>query len=173
MNREEKNAAIAALTEKFKSLNCMYIADTSSISAVDTNNFRRELFKNGIEMLVAKNTLILKAMRNSGKDFGDLESALKGNSALLFSDNFKAPAQAILKFRKKGTKPSLKGAYVDSAIFIGDEQLTALSTLKSKEDLIGEIVGLLQSPARNVISALQSGGSTIAGLVKTLSERNN
>jgi large subunit ribosomal protein L10 len=172
MNREEKNAAIAELTEKFKNANCLYIADTSSIGAIDTNNFRRELFKNDIEMLVAKNTLILKAMRNSGKEFGELEGTLKGTSALLFSANFKAPAQAILKFRKKGTKPALKGAYVDSAVFIGDDQLIALSNLKSKEDLIGEIMGLLQSPAKNVISALQSGGGKIAGIVKTLSERN-
>jgi len=172
MNREDKNAAIAELTEKFKSINCLYIADTSSIGAIDTNNFRRELFKNGIEMLVAKNTLILQAMRNSGKDFSELESALKGTSALLFSDNMKAPAQAILKFRKKGTKPALKGAYIDSAVYLGDDQLTALSNLKSKEDLVGEILGLLQSPARNVISALQSGGGKLAGIVKTLSEKN-
>jgi len=171
MNREDKNAVIAELTEKFKSSNCLYIADTSSIGAIDTNNFRRELFKNGIEMRVAKNTLILKAMRDSGRDFGELEGALKGTSALLFSENMKAPAQAILRFRKKGTKPSLKGAYVDSAVFIGDNQLSALSNLKSKEDLLGEIVGLLQSPARNVIAALQSGGGKLAGIVKTLSEK--
>jgi len=173
MNREEKNAEIAVLTERFKASNCMYLADTSSIGAIDTNSFRRELFKNGVEMLVAKNTLILKAMRNSGKEFGELEGALKGTTAILFSENMKAPAQVILKFRKKGTKPALKGAYIDSAVFIGDNQLLALSTLKSKEDLVGEIVGLLQSPARNVISALQSGGGKIAGILKTLSERSN
>jgi large subunit ribosomal protein L10 len=172
MNREDKKTVIAELTEKLKSVNSLYIADTSSIGAIDTNNFRRELFKNGIEMRVAKNTLILKAMRNSGKDFGELEGALKGTSALLFSENMKAPAQAILKFRKKGTKPALKGAYIDSAVYLGDNQLEALSNLKSKEDLLGEIVGLLQSPARNVISALQSGGSKLAGIVKTLSEKN-
>jgi len=173
MNRDQKNATIAALTDKLKAANCLYIADTSNIGAIDTNNFRRELFKNGIEMLVAKNTLILKAMRDSGKDFSELEVALKGTSALLFSENIKAPAQAILKFRKKGTKPALRGAYVDSAVFIGDNQLEALSNLKSKQDLIGDIVGFLQSPARNVVSALQSGGGKIAGIVKTLSERNN
>lgn len=173
MNREQKNATIASLTEKLAAANCLYIADPSGIGAIDTNNFRRELFKNGIEMLVAKNTLILKAMRNSGKDFSELEGTLKGSTALLFSENAKAPAQAILKFRKKDTKPALKGAYVDTAVFIGDNQLEALSNLKSKEDLLGEIVGLLQSPARNVVSALQSGGGKIAGIVKTLSERNN
>ena len=108
---------------------------------------------------------------DSGKEFGELEGALKGTSALLFSANFKSPAQAILKFRKKGTKPALKGAYVDSAVFIGDDQLIALSNLKSKEDLIGEIMGLLQSPAKNVVSALQSGGQTLVGVLKTLSEK--
>jgi large subunit ribosomal protein L10 len=172
MKRENKNAVIAELTEKFKEANNLYIADTSSIGAVDTNIFRRELYKNGITMLVAKNTLILKAMRNSGKDFGELENTLKGTSALLFSENMKAPAQAILKFRKKGDKPALKGAYIDSAIFIGDNQLEALTQLKSKEELIGDVIGLLQSPIQSVVSALQSGGGTIAGIVKTLSEKN-
>lgn len=172
MKRENKNAVIAELTEKFKEANNLYIADTSSISAVNTNIFRRELYKNGITMLVAKNSLILKAMRNSGKDFGELEGTLKGTSALLFSENMKAPAQAILKFRKKGDKPALKGAYIDSAIFIGDNQLEALTQLKSKEELIGDVIGLLQSPIQSVVSALQSGGGTIAGIVKTLSEKN-
>jgi len=172
MNREEKNTEIADLTKQLNATNVLYIADTSSISAVDTNLFRRDLFKNGITMRIAKNTLIAKAMRDSGKDFGELENVLKGTSALMFSENMKSPAQAILKFRKKGTKPALKGAYVDSAIFIGDDQLLALSTLKSKEDLVGEVIGMLLSPAQNVISALQSGGTTIAGIVKTLSEKN-
>ncbi len=172
MNKEEKNSVIAELTEKFNSTNVLYIADTSSIGAIDTNNFRRELFKAGIEMRVVKNTLASKAMRNSGKDFGELENVLKGTSALMFSENMKAPAQAILKFRKKGDRPILKGAYIDSAVFIGDDQLVSLSNLKSKEDLVGEVIGMLLSPAQNVISALQSGGGTIAGIVKTLSEKN-
>ena len=102
-----------------------------------------------------------------------LENALVGNTAILFSENPKAPAQAILKFRKKGTKPALKGAYVDSAIFIGDNQLQVLSNLKTKNELIGEIVGLLQSPAKNVISSLKSSGGKLAGIVKTLQERTN
>ncbi len=173
MNKQEKNQAIAELTEQFKANNCMYLADTSSIGAIDTNSFRRELFNNGIKMQVAKNSLILKAMRNSGKDFGELENALKGTTAILFSENSKAPAQAIIKFRKNGNKPALKGAYIDSAIFIGDNQLDALSKLKSKEELIGEVIGLLQSPVTNVLSALNNGGGTIAGLLKSLEERNN
>jgi large subunit ribosomal protein L10 len=173
MKREDKNAAIAQLTEKLQSNSVLYFADTSSISANDTNSLRRELHKGGIKMQVAKNTLIFKAMRNSGKDFGDLENVLKGTTAILVSQNAKAPAKAILKFRKKGTKPELKGAYIDSAIYIGDNQLDVLSTLKSKEEMIGEIVGLLQSPAKNVVSALKSGGGKIAGIVKTLQERAN
>lgn len=173
MNREEKNAAIAQLTEKLATNNCLYFADTSSISANDTNSLRRELFKSGIQMQVAKNTFISKAMQNSGKDFGDLEGILKGTTAILISENAKAPATAILKFRKKGTKPVLKGAYIDSAIYIGDNQLDVLSKLKSKEEMIGEIVGLLQSPAKNVVSALKSGGGKLAGIVKTLQERTN
>ena len=173
MNKQEKNAEIVALTEQFKANNCMYLADASSISGIETNNFRRELFKSGIKMLIAKNSLILKAMRNSGKEFGELENALVGNTAILFSENPKAPAQAILKFRKKGTKPALKGAYVDSAIFIGDNQLQVLSNLKTKNELIGEIVGLLQSPAKNVISSLKSSGGKLAVILKTLQERTN
>jgi large subunit ribosomal protein L10 len=110
-------------------------------------------------------------MERSSNDYGDLPSVLKGNSAVFISDTGNAPAKLIKDFRKKAEKPSLKGAYIDSAIFLGDNQLDALVALKSKEEVIGEIIGLLQSPAKNVISALKSGGSTIAGLVKTLSER--
>ena len=127
------------------------------------------LFRDGVEI---PDEIVEYVAKNIKSNVRELEGALKGTSALLFSANFKSPAQAILKFRKKGTKPALKGAFVDSAIFIGDDQLIALSNLKSKEDLIGEIMGLLQSPAQNVISALQSGGGKIAGIVKTLSERN-
>lgn len=171
MRKEEKQAIIADLAEKLKASPSLYIADTSSIRANDTNSFRRELYKQGVTMEVAKNTFIKLAMIQSGKDFGEMHTILKGTSALLFSENVKAPAQAIIKFRGKGTKPQLKGAYVDSSVYIGDDQLLALSTLKSKEDLIGDVISLLQSPARNVISALQSGGSKIAGIVKTLSEK--
>jgi len=129
------------------------------------------LFKNGITLEVAKNTLIKKAFEKSGRDFGSLTDTLKGNSAIMFCEDMKAPAKAIKEFRKKGTIPTLKGACIDTDVFIGDNQLEALIALKSKNELIGEIIGLLQSPAQNVISALQSGGSTIAGVVKTLSER--
>jgi large subunit ribosomal protein L10 len=122
-------------------------------------------------MQVAKNTLIQKALEAVGGDYSELFDALKGSSTIMFSESAKAPAKLIKELRKTGDKPVLKAAYIDSAIFIGDNQLDALVNLKSKEELIGEIIGLLQSPAKNVISALQSGGNTIAGLVKTLQER--
>jgi large subunit ribosomal protein L10 len=123
-------------------------------------------------MKMAKNTLIKRAMQDSGKDFGDFMDLLKGTSCILMSENQKAPAKAIKKFRDKGEIPLLKGAWIDSSVFIGDNQLDALTNLKSKEDLIGEVIGLLQSPAKNVISALQSNaGQKLAGLVKALAEK--
>lgn len=171
MNREQKAEIVAALTQKLNECNFIYLTDVSTLDAHKTNQLRREFFKGGIEMEVAKNTLIEKAIENSDKNFGNLVDVLKGNTALLFSGDSKSPAKIIKDFRKKDAKPALKGAYIDSDIFIGDEQLDSLIALKSKNELIGEVIGLLQSPAQNVISALKSGGGKIAGIVKTLSER--
>lgn len=171
MNREQKAEIVATLTQKLNECNFIYLTDVSTLDAQKTNQLRREFFKGGIEMEVAKNTLIEKAIENSDKNFGNLVDVLKGNTALLFSNDSKSPAKIIKDFRKKDAKPELKGAYIDSDIFIGDNQLDSLIALKSKNELIGEVIGLLQSPAQNVISALKSGGNTIAGLVKTLSER--
>lgn len=171
MNREEKSALIDSLAEKFGQYKNIYITDIASLNAEQTSKLRRELFKNGIVMQVAKNTMIEKAFEKSGRDFGGLVDTLKGNSALMFCEDMKAPAKVIKDFRKKGEIPRLKGAAIDADIFIGDSSLEALVNLKTKNELIGEIIGMLQSPAHNVISALQSGGNTIAGVVKTLSER--
>jgi len=171
MRKEEKGLVIDALAEKFTQYKNIYITDISSLNAKKTSDLRRMLFKNNINLEVAKNTLIQKAFEKSGRDFGGLVDTLKGNSAIMFSEDMKAPAKAIKEFRKKDTIPALKGACIDSDVFIGDNQLEALIALKSKNELIGEIIGLLQSPAQNVISALQSGGNTLAGVVKTLSER--
>lgn len=171
MNRDQKAEVVNELTNKFNEYKYIYVTDVSSLDAQKTNQLRREFFKGGIEMEVSKNTLIKKAMERTGKDYGALVDTLKGNTALLFAQDAKSAAKIIKDFRKDKDKPYLKGAYIDTDVFIGDNQLDALIALKSKNELIGEIIGLLQSPASNVISALQSGGGKIAGIVKTLSER--
>lgn len=171
MTKEEKHDLVIALTEQMKEYGNFYITDTSDLTVEKVNSIRRKCFESDITMQVAKNSLIKKAMEAAGGDFSPIYDVLKGSSSILFSKSGTAPAKLIKQLRKKGDKPVLKAAYIDSAVFIGDNQLDTLINLKSKEQLIGEIIGLLQSPARNVISALQSGGSTIAGVVKTLQER--
>ncbi|MFN5921048.1 MAG: 50S ribosomal protein L10, partial [Bacteroidota bacterium] len=141
------------------------------LNAQKTSELRRAFFKDGVVMQIAKNTLIEKAIERTDKNFGALIDTLKGNTALLFAQDSKIPAKIIKEFRKSTDKPYLKGAYIDTDIFVGDDQLEALIKLKSKNELIGEVIGLLQSPAKNVISALQSSGGKLAGIVKTLSER--
>lgn len=171
MNKEEKDLVISDLTQKLAEYKNIYVTDVASLNAQETNKLRSELFKNGVVMQIAKNTLVEKAMAKSGRDFGSLSDTLIGNTALMFCQDMKAPAKVIKAFRKTSDKPYLKGACIDVDVFIGDNQLDALMSLKSKNELIGDIIGLLQSPARNVISALQSGGGKLAGIVKTLSER--
>lgn len=172
MNREEKQEVVLALQEKMQEYGNFYIADTSGLSVEKVNNIRRKCFESGIEMKVAKNTLIKIAIDGLEGDSSEIFAALKGQSALLFSKVGNGPAKLIKSLRKgKEEKPVLKGAYIDTAIFVGDHNLDALVSLKSREELIGEIIGLLQSPAKNVVSALQSGGNKIAGIVKTLQER--
>jgi large subunit ribosomal protein L10 len=174
MTREEKTAIIEELKVKFENAPYFYITDSSTLSVGKVNKLRGVLFEKGIEMRVVKNTLVQKALESFSDDrnFGALYDSLKGPTALMFTEVANAPARVIKEFRgKDGVKPAIKAAYIDSAVFLGDDQLEALATLKSKEELLGEIIGLLQSPARNVISALKSGGSTIMGLLKTLEER--
>ncbi|MEZ4838958.1 50S ribosomal protein L10 [Flavobacterium sp.] len=171
MTREEKSRVIEDLTAQLADSNVVYIADISNLNAETTSNLRRACFKAGIQLNVVKNTLLEKAMEASDNDYGDLPSILKGNTSIMIAENGNAPAKIIKEFRKKSDKPILKGAYIHQAVFIGDNQLDALIALKSKEEVIGEIIGLLQSPAKNVVSALKSGGGKIAGIVKTLSER--
>jgi large subunit ribosomal protein L10 len=171
MRKEEKQEIVQALTEQIKEYGNFYITDTSNLSVAKINTIRRKFFDNGIPIQVAKNTLIRKALEAAGVDAPELNEALKGSSTILFSTVANAPAKLIKELRKGNDKPLLKGAYIDTAVFVGDNQLDALASLKSKEELVGEIIGLLQSPAKNVISALKSGGNTIAGLVKTLQER--
>lgn len=172
MTREEKQNAIEELSQQLAESGIFYIADTSELDAQATSDLRRECFKKDIKVSVVKNTLLQKAMEKvADKDLAELSDVLAGPTAIMFSEVGNAPAKVIQEFRKKHEKPILKGAFIEESIYIGDDQLQALVDIKSKEELIGEIVGLLQSPAKNVLSALQSGGNTIAGLVKTLSER--
>jgi large subunit ribosomal protein L10 len=174
MTREEKSKIIEELSQKFSENTHFYITDASGFTVAQVNNFRRLCFKNGIEYRVYKNTLIQKALeRQAGTDFSPLFGALKGFSGVLFSKEIgNAPAKVIKEFRLKlEGKPVLKAASIDSSIFIGDENLNMLSELKSKNELIGEVISLLQSPAKNVLSALLSGKNTVAGLVKALEER--
>lgn len=171
MTREEKSQVIEDLTAQLAESANIYLADISGLDAASTSNLRRACFKANIKLAVVKNTLLAKAMESSDKDFGDLPSTLKGNTSVMYSETGNAPAKVIKDFRKKSNKPLLKGAFIEEAIFIGDEQLDTLVEIKSKEEVIGDIIGLLQSPAKNVISALQSGGGKLAGILKTLSEK--
>ncbi len=170
MNKEEKQLIIDDLKKKFSEAKNFYVADTSGLTVQDVNALRRLCFESGIEMRVAKNTLIYKALEVTNKQ-NELEGALKGQSALFFSEVSNSPAKVIKKFREKHERPILKAAYIEADVYTGDDQLEALASLKSKNELIGEVIGLLQSPAKNVLSALLSGKQKLAGIVKTLSER--
>jgi large subunit ribosomal protein L10 len=171
MTREEKSQVIEQLTAHLSENSIIYLADISGLDAGTTSNLRRACFKAGVRLSVVKNTLLAKAMESSEKDFGELSEVLKGNTSLMVSETGNAPARVIKEFRRKSDKPLLKGAYIAQSIYVGDDLLDTLVEIKSKEELIGDIIGLLQSPAKTVISALKTGGGTIAGIVKTLSER--
>lgn len=172
MTREEKDQIINTIAEKLAAYPNFYITDTSSLTSDKSSDLRRLCFNKGVMIYVAKNSLIRKAMEKSGNAaYEPLFDTLKGTTALLFSETGNVPGKLIKEFRKKSDKPIVKSAYIDTAVFIGDNQLDALASIKSKNEMIGEVIGLLQSPARNVISALQSSGGKLAGIVKTLSER--
>ncbi|MCL2041560.1 MAG: 50S ribosomal protein L10 [Bacteroidales bacterium] len=173
MNTQQKVQIVETLTTLLQQYDVVYLADIGGFNAEKTSDFRRECFKNGIKVEVVKNTLLIKAMETSGKDFSELMTVAKGETAILLSETANAPARLIKEFRKKRNleKPLLKGAYAQECTYLGNNQLDALVNIKSKNELVGDIIGLLQSPVKNVLSALQSGGNTIAGLVKTLSER--
>jgi len=171
MTRQQKADIVAELKQKFNDTDVLYITDSSALTVEQMNNFRGKCFENDIEFRVAKNTLIKRALEASDNNYDDLYPVLKGTSAIMFSAIANTPAKVLKEFRKDHDKPLLKAAFFDNDIFLGDEQIKVLSELKSKDELVGEIIGLLQSPIKNVIGALQSGGSKIAGIVKTLSER--
>lgn len=172
MTKAEKNQLIEDLAVTLTENDVVYLADTSELNAEATSNLRRSCFTQGIKLNVVKNTLLMKAFeRVEGKDFSGLYDVLAGPTAVMLSDTGNAPAKLIKEFRKKHPKPLLKGAYVEEMCYVGDDQLQTLVDIKSREELIGEVVALLQSPIQNVVGALKSGGHTVAGLVKTLSER--
>lgn len=173
MNKSNKGVAIEELKEKLETANFFYITDSSSLSVEKINNLRRICFNKGVEMKVVKNTLLRKAMESFGEERGyqGLFDALHGPTAIMFTETANVPAKIIKEFRKEDKRPIIKAAYIDTAIFMGDQSIEDLVNLKSKEQLIGEVITILQSPAKNVISALKSGGQTIAGLVKALEER--
>ena len=171
MTREEKSLVIEELTAQLADNANIYLTDISGLNAVDTSNLRRACFKANVKLAVVKNTLLEKAMEASDKEFGELPTTLKGNTSVMYSETGNGPAKVIKAFRKKSDKPLLKGAFIEESVYIGDDQLDALVDIKSREELIGEVIGLLQSPAKNVISALKSSGGTIAGILKTLSEK--
>ena len=171
MTREEKSQVIEELTTQLAENNNIYLADISGLNAGKTSDLRRACFKANVKLAVVKNTLLAKAMEASDKEFGELPNVLKGNTSVMYAEAGNAPAKVIKAFRKKSDRPLLKGAFIEEAIFLGDDQLDLLVDIKSKEELIGEVIGLLQSPAKNVISALQSGGGKLSGILKTLSQR--
>ena len=171
MTREEKSKAITDITDVLSQNETIYLTDISGLNSIETSNLRRLCFKSGVKLEVMKNTLLEKAMTASDKEFGDLLDTLKGNTSVMVADVGNAPAKVIKDFRKKSDKPILKGAIIESDIYLGDDQLELLANIKSKEEIIGEIILLLQSPAKNVISALKSSGNKLSGIIKTLSER--
>ncbi len=175
MNKDQKNEVIEVLKEKFNQYNNFYVTNTEALTVAQVGKLRRICFDKNVEMKVAKNTLIKKALEQiDSKKYEGVYESLNGVTALLFSENAKEPALIISSFRtdSKTEKPVLKAAYIDSDVFVGNDQLEALKTLKSKNDLIGEIIGLLQSPAKNVISGLNA-GNKLANLVKALEQRLN
>ncbi len=173
MRHEEKNTIVDSLAEKIGEYNHFYLTDTAELNAADTSALRRKCFEHEILMVVVKNTLLKRALEKSDTEFEELYDVLKGSTSVMFTNTGNIPAKLIQEFRKKHDKPLLKAAYVEESIYIGDNELDALVAVKSKDELLGDLIALLQSPVTNVLSALQSGGNTIHGVLETLSLREN
>ncbi len=173
MNREDKNQVIADLKVKLEANPHFYLTDISEMTVEDSNKLRGAFHEQGIRIEVVKNTLLKKAMEAAEADYSPLYDVLKGSTSIMFTEVGNVPAKVIEKFRKSSEKPILKGAYVEESVYIGDDQVKVLSSIKSKDELIGDIIGLLQSPAKNVISGLKGSGSKLSGILKTLSEKAN
>lgn len=173
MRREEKNAIIDDLAQKLQEYNHFYLTDISSLNAEKTSQLRRKCFEKDVKLVVVKNTLFRKALEKSEKDFGNIFDILKDSTSIMFCETANVPAKLIKEFRKTSDRPILKAAFVEESLYIGDEQVDVLSALKSKNELIADIIYLLQSPAKKVVSQLQTGRSILAGVVKTLSEKES
>jgi large subunit ribosomal protein L10 len=171
MRKEDKNQLVESLVDKINNNNIIYLADTSELNAEQTSNLRRLCFKSDIKLTVVKNTLLKRAMAQSDKNLDELYEVMVGPTSLMLSDVGNAPAKLIKEFRKKSSRPVLKGAFVEEVAYLGDDQLEALVNIKSRDELLGDLIALLQSPVRNVMSGLQSGGQTLTGILKTLSEK--
>lgn len=172
MRKEDKGIIIESIASTIKAFDNFYLADLSSLNSVKTSDLRRECAKQEIKLMVVKNTLLQKALDSLEGDYSELSTALKGNTAIMFSNTANAPAKVISSFGKKNSGiPAFKAAYVQESFYVGAEQLKSLENIKSKDELLGDVIMLLQSPAKNVISALQSGGNTIHGVLETLSKK--
>lgn len=171
MRKDEKTDIINSLADTLKEYSHFYLTDTAQLNAADTSDLRRKCFENQIKLVVVKNTLLKRALEQTGLECGELFPVLKGSTAVMFSNNGNTPAKMIRDFRKSHPKPLIKGAYIEESVYVGDNLLETLVALKSREELIGDIIMLLQSPAKNVISALQSGGTKIHGVLETLSKK--
>ncbi len=171
MKKEDKDKIIDSLIEKINSFKNFYLADTSELNAANTTALRRKCFEKQIKLEVVKNTLLRKALERSNGDYEELYDVLSKSTSIMFTETGNVPAKLIKEFRKKHKKPVLKAAYVEECIYVGENQLEALINIKSKYEMIGDVIGMLQAPAKNVVSALLSSGGKIAGIVKTLSER--
>jgi large subunit ribosomal protein L10 len=171
MRREEKIAIIDSLAETFKSYSHFYLTDTAQLNAEDTSALRRKCFENDIKLIVVKNTLLKRVLEQSGVNFDELFPVLKGTTSIMFANTGNGPAKLIKEFRRLHDKPVLKAAYVQESIYVGENMLEALVSIKTKQELIGDVILLLQSPAKNVISALQSGGNKLHGVLETLSKK--
>jgi len=172
MRKEEKAAAVEIMVEQINSSSHLYLTDISGLNAEDSSDLRRKCFENNIKVVVVKNTLLKLALDKADGEYEEMYETLKGNTAVMYAEIGNAPAKVIKDFRENSEKPLLKSAYVEQSVYIGDDQIETLATIKSKEELIGEVITLLQSPMKNVMSSLNSGNTLLAGLVKTLSERN-
>ena len=171
MRKEDKQILIDSILSKLKACPNFYLTDVSDLNAEKTSQLRRQCFNSGVKMIVVKNALLHKAMTQMDKDYESLYDVLKGSTALMLCETGNAPAKLIKSFRKTCDRPILKGAFIEECCYIGDDMLDALCNIKSKNDLIADVIALLQSPMKNVISGLQSGGHKLSGILETLSER--